>query len=118
MKILVIDNEKSFAESFGQYLKSTANAEITLANTVKQALNLINQNCYDLIITEVSLPDAENENWLMKIDNINPGQKLIILTSHLFPCNLSLSEKLNIIGYFEKPFDANIILNLINQLTN
>lgn len=118
MNILVIDSEKFFMESFGRYLQRATQSEIQYATTFQNAIHLLENNCFDLIITDITLPDAEKEDWLMKIEQLNPGQKLIILSSYLLPKKLCLPENLNIIGYFEKPFDAKIIVNIINQLTN
>jgi hypothetical protein len=63
------------------------------------------------------LPDSQSDDWLLEIGNINPGQNLVIMSSYPIPAKISSSDKLNIIGYFEKPFDIKIIINLINQLT-
>ncbi|UCE04992.1 MAG: hypothetical protein JSW07_15395, partial [bacterium] len=83
---------------------------------VEDALKLLSQTPFDLVVSDLSLPDSPDDDWLLELGKINPGQKLIIISSYQIPQKLSLSDKLNIIGYFEKPFDVNKIVNSINQL--
>jgi DNA-binding NtrC family response regulator len=118
MNVLLIENEEFFAENLCDYLKGSANINIQYATKVEKALSLLSKQQFDLVVSEIQLPDSVNDEWLLEIGKLNPKQKLIIMSSHQVPKNLSLSEELNIIGYFEKPFDVKIIANLIKQLTN
>ena len=118
MNVLVIENEEFLAENLCQYLKQATEINIEYATKVNGALKLLSQKQFDLIVSDLWLPDSKNDEWILEIGKINPGQKIIIMSSYQMPKNLSLSDKLNIIGYFEKPFDIKIIGNLINQLTN
>lgn len=117
MKILVIENEELLAENLCQYLKKIQNLNIEYVTSAQKALRLLSQQRYDLIISDLWLPDSKSDEWLLEVGKINPGQNLIIMSSYPIPPLISSSENLNIIGYFEKPFDMKIIVNLINQLT-
>jgi DNA-binding NtrC family response regulator len=116
MKILVIENEEFLAENLCQYLKKIENLNIEYATSAPKALQLLSQQGYDLVISDLWLPDSKSDEWLLEVGRINPGQNLIITSSYSIPSKISSSEKLNIIGYFEKPFDMKIIVNLINEL--
>jgi len=117
MKILVIENEEFLAENLCQYLKKIENISIEYVTSAKKALQLLSQQIYDLVISDLWLPDSKSDDWLLEVGKINPGQNLIIISSYPIPQQISASNKLNIIGYFEKPFDMKIIVNLIYQLT-
>lgn len=118
MNVLLIENEKFFAENLCNYLKSSTKINIQHATKIKNALSLLSKKKFDLVVSEIRLPDSANDDWLLEIGKLNPKQKLIIMSSYHLPNNLNLSDKLNIIGYYEKPFDVKIIANLIQQLTN
>jgi DNA-binding NarL/FixJ family response regulator len=118
MNILLIENEEFFAQNLCDYLRKSARATVQCVSHVHKALDLLAKNKFDLVVSELRLPDTHSEDWLLEIGKINPKQKLIIISSYQMPKNLTLTDKLNIIGYYEKPFDAKIIANLIQQLTN
>lgn len=118
MNILVIDKDKFLAENLCSYLKQNPQIQIQCISTLNEVYANISKNKYDLIISELFMPGTENNNWLLGIEETNPGQKFVVISSYQIPNDLNLSEKLNIIAYYEKPFDVKIIANLIKQLTN
>ena len=115
MKILVIDNEEFFAENLCLYLRREGTIQAQYSTTIKMAMQILSQDQFDLILSDLQLPDSANENWLLQIGENNPGQKLVIMSSYPIPKKVAMSDKLNIIGYFEKPFDLKQILNVINE---
>lgn len=116
MKILVIENEELLAENLCQYLKKIENLKIEYVTSAQKTLQLLSQQRYDLIITDLWLPDSKSDEWLLKVGKINPIQNLIIMSSYTIPPTISSSENLNIIGYFEKPFDMKELANNISRL--
>jgi len=118
MKILVIDKDKFLAENLCNYLKQNTEIKLNCICSTNEFFDEISKNRYDLIISELFMPGIEDENWLFKVEEINPGQKFIVISSYQIPTHLSSSDKLNILAYYEKPFDVKIIANLIKQLTN
>lgn len=118
MNILVIENEEFLAENLCQYIKQIKDVDVNYVACVAHALQLLSQKEFDLVISDIWLPDSKSEEWLLEIGKLQPGQNMIIMSSYPIPSNISSSDSLNIIGYFEKPFDIKIIVNLINRLTN
>ena len=118
MNVLLIENEEFFVGNLCDYLQRSTNVKVQYATRVKKALDLLADQNFDLVVTELWLPDSTSDDWLLEIGKINPNQKLIIMSSHSMPNTVKPSDKLNIIGYYEKPFDVQIIANLIKQLTN
>lgn len=116
MNILVIENEEFLAENLCRYLKKIENLNIKYATSAQEALQLLSKECYDLIISDLWLSDAEADDWLLRVGEICQGQSLIITSAYPIPEKVRLSNKLNIIAYFEKPFDIKIVANLINHL--
>lgn len=117
MKILVIENEEFLAENLCQYLKKIDNLSIEHVTSAQKAMDLLGQQSYDVVISDLWLPDSQSDTWLLEVGKIRPHQSIIIISSYLIPSLISSSDDLNIIGYFEKPFDVKIVVNLINQLT-
>ena len=117
MNVLVIENEEFLAENLCQYLKQIKDLGVSHVVNVKEAIKVLSQKSFDLIVSDLWLPDSKSDDWLLEVGNNYPGQSVVIMSSYPIPAKISSSDKLNIIGYFEKPFDIKIIVNLINQLT-
>ncbi len=116
MNVLVIDNEEFLAENLCHYLREVTHIDVQYVTRIEDAIQLLSQKSFDLVVSDLRLPDSPNDDWILEIGKMNPGQKIIIMSSYQIPQSLNLSNKINIIGYFEKPFDVKIIGNLINQL--
>lgn len=116
MNILIIDNRQFLAENLNHFLREGIDINVQYTTRGDTALKLLSQKHFDLVISELWLPDSQSDDWLLEIGKLNTNQKLIVISSYPRSINLDLSDKLNIIGYFEKPFDVKIISNLISQL--
>ncbi len=115
MKVLIIENEEFFAENLCRCLKINHQIDIQFVTRVEAALKLIKATNFNLIISDISLPDSMTTDWLLEIGKINSGQKLVIISSYQIPRNIEESPDLDIIGYFEKPFDVQHVKNLITN---
>ena len=118
MNVLIIENELFLAENLSTYFEKNNEVDVQYTTRGDSALKILSDKHYDLVVSDLRLSDLENDDWLLEIGKLNPGQRLIVISSYDMPKNLSLSKKLNIIGYFEKPFDIKIISNLIKKITN
>ncbi len=119
MKILVIEDEAFFAENLCNYIyRQNENVQIKNATSAKEALECLIQNSFDLVIADIRLPDTQGDEWLLKIGEISIGQKVIIISSYELSDKVLHSGNINIIKYFEKPFDLEEINILINRLIN
>ena len=114
MNVLVIENEQFLAENICQFLQQQDGVEIEHIGRVRDALDVLSNRSFDLVLSDIQLPDAPNDDWLLEIGKIHPGQKVIIMSSHKLPDKIKTSQLLNIVGYFEKPFDMNQLTTLIN----
>ncbi len=118
LDVLVIDNEEFLVESLCKLLTRLPNLRLQCATSVKKATELCMQVSYDLIISDLKLPDAANDYWLIELAKHNSPQKVIIISSYGIPCELAKSNYLEIVSYFEKPFDVHKIIEAIKQLNN
>ena len=79
-KLLVVDDERSMRELLELVLKREGYAVHTAENG-KRALELIRQNVYDLIISDVKMPDINGIELLAKVREISPETMVIMITA-------------------------------------
>ncbi|MEN3336205.1 MAG: two-component system, NtrC family, response regulator PilR, partial [Blastocatellia bacterium] len=78
-KILVVDDERSMRELLELVLKREGYAVHTAENGTR-ALDLIRQNVYDLIISDVKMPDINGIDLLARVREISPETMVIMIT--------------------------------------
>jgi two-component system, NtrC family, response regulator PilR len=79
-KILVVDDERSMRELLDLVLKRAGYAVHTADNGTR-ALELVRQNLFDLIISDVKMPDINGIDLLERVREISPETMVIMITA-------------------------------------
>jgi two-component system, NtrC family, response regulator PilR len=79
-KILVVDDERSMRELLELVLKRQGYAVHTAENGTR-ALDMIRQNVFDLIISDVKMPDIDGIDLLERVRDISPETMVIMITA-------------------------------------
>ena len=79
-KILVVDDERSMRELLELVLKRAGYAVHTAENGTL-ALDHVRQNVYDLIISDVKMPDINGIDLLERVREISPETMVIMITA-------------------------------------
>jgi DNA-binding NtrC family response regulator len=79
-KILVVDDERSMRELLELVLKRAGYAVHTAENGTL-ALDYVRQNVYDLIISDVKMPDINGIDLLERVREISPETMVIMITA-------------------------------------
>src|SRR5919202_69892 len=79
-KILIVDDERSMRELLELVLKREGYAVHTAENGTR-ALELVRQNVYDLIISDVKMPDINGIDLLARMREISPETMVIMITA-------------------------------------
>lgn len=120
MKILIIDDEEFFIENLAQYLKKKISAEISYVSRSEEALHLLEKERFDLVVCDLNLTDQSEGELVLSINKINSQQRFIIISAiseKEMPKRLMDNKNLDIVAYFEKPFNMESIEDRIKILT-
>lgn len=79
--LLVVDDEKNIREGLGKALELDGH-KLFLAANGSEALEIINNNEIDLVITDLKMPKLAGEELLKQITFSYPTIQVIILTGH------------------------------------
>jgi CheY-like chemotaxis protein len=81
IRILLIEDNPGDAFLNEEYLDEFANFpyELIIAETLNEALFVLKEQPFDIIMSDLSLPDSDNINTLFSIQNENPLVPIIIL---------------------------------------
>ncbi|MFN8674126.1 MAG: response regulator [Candidatus Sericytochromatia bacterium] len=113
-KILIVDDEDNITWSMEKFL-SKEGYFIATADSAKKGAELLNASPFELVITDMKMPDVDGFQFLNWIKKNHPKSKVVIMTA--FGSN-SIREEAKKIGayrYFEKPVDLNQLRKFINE---
>jgi len=79
-KLLVVDDERSMRELLELVLKREGYSVHTAENGTR-ALELVKQNVYDLIISDVKMPDISGIDLLSRVREMSPETMVIMITA-------------------------------------
>ncbi|RLB04592.1 MAG: hypothetical protein DRG83_04545 [Deltaproteobacteria bacterium] len=112
LKILVVDDEREIAEGITKLLRARGH-EVTSANNSSEALEKLEQERYDLVITDLLMPGLSGEHILARCQRFNPPIPCMVITGAAKP---GLTEELLGLGAFaclHKPFTIIDLVNII-----
>jgi len=79
--ILIVDDEKNYPRIIGEILQEEGYTSVT-ASSGMEALDILNNELIDLVLTDVKMPGMSGIQLLEKIKEINPDIPVIIMTAH------------------------------------
>lgn len=113
-RVLIVDDEETLTWSMSKSLsKDRDKYTILIANTGREALNILKENPVDLVITDIRLPDVNGLDLLTNIKNEYPATKVIIMTAYGSSDIQKEANKRGSLYYVEKPFEITDIRKLI-----
>lgn len=113
-KILVIDDERAIRNSLKDILEYEKH-EITLAEDAKQALGLLEENEYDVVLCDIKMPDIDGIEVLDKTINQGIDTRFIMISGHGTVDTAVEAIKKGAFDFIEKPLDLNRLLITIKN---
>ena len=114
-RILVADDEESMRWVLSKALKRKG-FEVDLAPDGRQALELINDNCYDLAILDIKMPGINGLDLLDKVRESKSDLLVVIMTAEASMKNAVEAMKRGAYDYITKPFDLDVIDAIIEKV--
>ncbi|MGB9081819.1 MAG: sigma-54 dependent transcriptional regulator [Desulfuromonadaceae bacterium] len=104
IKVLVIDDDDSGREALVMLLRS-AGYEVTSAATGLSALDLIGREQYQVIVSDLFLPDKSGLDILQEVHKVSPATDFIVVTGHASAQTAVRAMKEGAFDYITKPID-------------
>ena len=113
-KILIVDDEMLVRNFLAETLKRK-NYDVTTADNGKTALEFIKDTSYDIIITDMKMPDLTGIDLLLKIKEISPQTIVIVITAYGSIENAVEAIRLGAFNYIIKPFSPDAIEAVVEK---
>ena len=113
-RILIVEDEKSMREVL-KILLEEEGYDTTSAADGLQAIEKIQQDIFDLVITDIKMPRADGFEVLRKVREISPSSIVIMITAFGTTESTIEAMKLGAYDYIHKPFKIDEIRLIINK---
>ncbi len=113
-KILVIDDEQIVHESCNRILTEEG-YEVKSAFTGQEGFKKIEEEQFDLVITDLKMPGISGMEALKKIKQDNPNIAIVMVTGYSTAETAVEAMKLGAFDYLPKPFTPDELISVINK---
>lgn len=114
MKVLIVDDEPSIREVLRLSLRRSG-WDSTTAESFEEAVRLIDREEFDLVLTDLQLPDGDGIEILRMTREQWPETPVIVITAHGSADTAVAAMKLGAHDYLTKPFDIDELSIRIRQ---
>ncbi|HLY74510.1 MAG TPA: sigma-54 dependent transcriptional regulator, partial [Planctomycetota bacterium] len=115
MKILLADDERSIAVTLGDALRGAGHA-VTVVPDGEQALQALQVDTFDCVITDIRLPKADGLKVLRSAKDLNPSSRVILITAYASVEDAVAAIKDGAEDYIQKPFFNDDVLVRLKRL--
>ncbi len=113
--ILIVDDERTIRDSLNVVLKEEGYGT-AVASTGKEALRHAEEQSFDLIITDLKMPEMDGMELLRKCRKMCPQTFIIIITAHGSLESAIEALRIGAYDYILKPFDFDDVLLKIRRM--
>jgi len=113
VSILMVDDNPEVAGILGLTLKRLGH-KVTEANSGEAAINTFEVGNYDLVITDLGMPDMSGHEVAKIVKEIKPGTPVLLISG--WGGQLNLNEMPEVDGVIAKPFSKDVLSEKIISL--
>lgn len=113
-KILIIEDELLLCWSLKQKLESMG-FKVETAQTGEKGIDFLKNERFDALLTDIRLPDINGISLVKIAKGITPNIQTFVMSAYSEEKQKISSEMLNIVNFFDKPFDLEEIGQQISR---
>lgn len=113
-KILIVDDEILMRNFLAETLKRKS-MEVFTAENGQKALELLKENVFDLVITDMKMPGMSGIDVLKRIKELSPNTIVVVITAFGSIDNAVEAMRIGAFNYLLKPFSPDSIEAIIEK---
>jgi DNA-binding NtrC family response regulator len=113
--VLIVEDEEIIRTSLREFLVEEG-YDVAVAGTVAAALQTAKQRDFHVAICDVQLPDGDGVQLLRRLQQLNPGTSVMIITAYATVDNAVEAFKSGAFDYLVKPVIFDDLANKLNRL--
>ena len=115
MNILIVDDDAIVIQSCRRILEAEGH-EVRTANSVEQAVIMLEEQAFDLMVTDIKMPGQDGFAMIREAGKIRPGMPVLVMTGYLMPDTENDIRRLGVVHYIAKPFTPAELIAVIHTI--
>ncbi len=116
MKILVVDDEAALREMLKKGLTQIGGFSVEVAQNGFEAIEKVEKDIYDLVLTDLKMPEMDGIELLKTIKGTRPEVMVIMMTAHGSVETAVEAMKIGANDYITKPIDLNDLVLRVSKV--
>ena len=101
--MLLIDDDEWIRDSLRLFFEAEG-CVLSVLETAEEGIEALNEQCYDIIISDYRLPGMDGLAFLKQVKKMQPSAVKILITAYGNKGVVSEARKIGIEDFIEKPF--------------
>ena len=114
-RVLLVDDEPEILEVLRVVLTAGGH-EAIVASGGEEALALLDEQAFDLLITDVRMKPVDGFELVERVRKAHPDMPFMMVTAFYANEARRKAEELGAVAYLKKPFDVDELLRLANSV--
>jgi FixJ family two-component response regulator len=114
-RILVVDDEPTLVELFGDVVGSAVPCKLVSARTIAEANKIIAAGEVELLVADVNLPDGKGTDLLASLKKHHPQSSAIVITGQPSIDGAITAIREGAVDFLPKPFTADNLVARVNK---
>jgi len=118
LKVLIVDDSRMARRHITRVLGSMGIEDITEATDGTEAIPILENNLFDLVVTDYNMPEMDGEALVnhIRTKSIQASVPILMVTSEEDDVRLAAARQSGVSALSDKPFEPGNIRTLITQL--
>jgi CheY-like chemotaxis protein/glycine cleavage system H lipoate-binding protein len=117
LNIMVVDDEQIVLDSIQRHLR-TENYKLHLLSTAPDALELLESESIDIILTDLMMPEIDGLEFMKIVKGKEPHIPIIMVTGYATIDTALQATQLGAFDYIAKPFTKSELLSVVHRAAN
>ena len=117
VRVLVVDDEELIRALLTE-LFTAEGYEVTTAVDGEQALELLETERFDLVLTDLIMPGLDGVEVLQRAKRVDADRPVVVMSGHAPVERVSRLAELGADDYITKPFDLEDVKEIVARLIN
>lgn len=114
MRVLMVEDDLIIQQQLKTFFLRFF-GHVDTADNGLEALDLYNRHSYDLIITDLTMPQMGGIELSANIRSMNPNQKILVVSAHSESDKLIELINIGVDGFMLKPIDMDRVLQILTR---
>ncbi|MGT2888268.1 response regulator transcription factor [Streptococcus didelphis] len=115
LKLLLVDDELEIIDINKRYLEQ-AGYQVSIATNGLEALDYLKHSQFDMIITDIMMPQMDGYDFISEVLVLNPDQPFLFITAKISEPDKIYSLSLGADDFISKPFSPRELVLRVNNI--